>query len=170
MEIIQITSAKSALLLLAISFACISFAQNSKNDSSEKNAASVKALVNSRQYVFKAQAALPLSGGLRQLTGGYDMNVSKDTTQANLPYFGRAYVAPADPTQGGIKFTSTQFDYSVLERKKGGWDVTFKIKDVPDVRQMILTISGDGYASLTVYSNNRQAITFNGVIEDKKSR
>ena len=38
----------------------------------------------------------------------YYLKVSKDTVVAYLPYFGRAYTAPADPTEGGIKFTSTK--------------------------------------------------------------
>jgi hypothetical protein len=73
-----------------------------------------------------------------------------------------------DPGQGGIKFTSKDFDYTATPRTKGGWDVQIKPKDYRDVQQLNLRISEDGYASLQVTSTSRQTISFNGYIKAPK--
>jgi hypothetical protein len=98
------------------------------------------------------------------------VRLSADTVVTDLPYFGRAFVAPMNPSEGGIHFTSTQFTYTIDERKKGGWDITILPKDAKDVRQMFLTVSREGYATLRVSSNNRQNIGFSGYITSKSNR
>ena len=105
-----------------------------------------------------------MSGRTRQLTSDYDVKVTKAQVVSYLPYFGRAYSAPIDPSQGGIQFTSKDFDYTTTPRKKGGWDIQLKPKDYRDVQQMSLSITEDGYASLQVTSTNRQLISFTGYI------
>ncbi len=127
--------------------------------------AAIQNLVESQSYVFKAQTALPLSGRSRHLTSDYDLRVSKASIISYLPYFGRAYAPPIDPTQGGIQFTSKAFDYKMTPGKKGGWTVVIKPSDIRDVQRMTLSISSAGYTTLQVTSMNRQAISFNGVIE-----
>jgi hypothetical protein len=129
----------------------------------------IKNLVNSQQYVFYAQSALPMSGRQRFLTSEYTLYVSKDTVISDLPYFGRAYSAPINLAGGGINFTSTSFDYQLKARKKGGWDITIKPKDTPEVQQLMMTIFENGTTSLRVSSNNRQPISFNGYITTRKN-
>jgi hypothetical protein len=90
-----------------------------------------------------------------------------DSIVSFLPYFGRAYSAPLDPTKGGIQFTSTDFEYDQTARNKGGWIINIKPRDVQDVRQLTLTVTQSGSASLQVISTNRQGISFNGRIEPK---
>lgn len=126
-------------------------------------------LVDTFYFRFSADMALPMGGQTRHLTGGYyDLKVSKDTVVAYLPYYGRAYVAPMDPTKGGIEFTSKDFTYTTTARKKGGWDISFQFKDAGDVKQMQLSVSTAGYASLQVTSINRQSISFNGEVRARK--
>ena len=149
------------LLLMTVSFA--GFSQDKKND----KALQVKESVENQHYIFVAQTALPLQGRVRQLTTDYTLKVSKDTVIADLPYFGRAYSAPIGTSGGGIQFTSTKFEYTSTERKKGGWNISIKPKDSQDVRELSLSISENGYASLQVISNNRQAISFNGYLKLK---
>jgi hypothetical protein len=131
-------------------------------------AVDIKNMVASQHYTFKAQTASPLSGRLRQLTSDYDLQVSKEKIVAYLPYFGRSYSAPIDPSKGGIQFTSKDFDYRLTERKKGGWNVSIKTKDISEAQDMQLTIFSDGTASLQVNSANRQSISFQGYLADKK--
>jgi len=132
--------------------------------SQEKDGKVLKELVETKHFVFTAQTVLPLGGAMRQLTSEYDVNLSGDSLITYLPYFGRAY-GPINPgDDGGIKFTSTKFDYKTKARKKGGWDIMITPKDNRDVRQLNFTISASGYASLQVSSNNRQSISYNGYI------
>lgn len=142
-------------------------AQDSKK---EKKQAAIKALIDSQNYVFKAQSAIPMSGATRQLNYDYDLKVSKDTINSYLPYYGRAYTAPMDPTQGGIHFISKDFEYTVTPGKKQGWDIVIKPKDVQDVQMMSLSVSSDGYATLQVTSTSKQPITFNGIITERKTK
>lgn len=123
----------------------------------------------SGDYVFKAQSVSPGGGAYRHLTSIYTLQVSEDTLAADLPYFGRAYSAPINPSEGGIRFTSTEFELKKQSKKKGGWVVLLEPKDTRDVRQLTLTISEKGYALLQVTSNNRQPISFNGYIDKKKA-
>jgi len=159
-------SAFISILLFAGLLPVAAVAQN--KDSIQ--AAGIRNMIANQQYVFKAQTASPLAGRLRQLTTEYDLQVSKEKIVAYLPYFGRAYTAPLDPSKGGIQFTSKDFDYKLSERKKGGWNVSIKTKDIAEAQQLELTIFSDGTASLQANSTNRQSISFNGYIAgpDKK--
>jgi hypothetical protein len=147
-------------LSLVFCLICIAFAGNAQNSKQTETGQ----LMAGRQYLFIAQTALPSSGPMRQLDYGYDFTVSGDTCIAYLPYFGRAYNVPVNLNEGGIKFTSANFDYTSRQAKKGGWDITIKFKDAKDVAQVGLSISKNGYASIQVISNNREPISFNGYI------
>jgi len=156
---------KSALIscCLLLAYPMFLLAQDTK-DKKDGKADRIKSLVAEQRYVFNAETASPLAGRIRQLTGGYELRVTKDTINAYLPYFGKAYTAPINQSEGGIQFTSLKFNYTVTERKKGGWEIVIKPLDVQDPRQLNLFISENGYGVLQVTSNNRQAISFNGSI------
>lgn len=143
------------------------FAQSGASKKSAK-IAEVREWVSSGRYVFKARSAQSMSGHTRHLTSEYTLEVTPDTVVAYLPYFGRAYSAPIDPTQGGIKFTSTKFDYQVDSLKKGGWSVKIEPSDTREVQRVNLQISSEGYATLNVTSTQRQPISFTGVIVEKE--
>ena len=132
----------------------------------ETNSATLKTILSNKQFVFKAQSAWPLQGPVIQLTNGYDMKVLQDSINTYLPYFGRAY-SSAYGSEGGIHFTSKKFDYKLKEKQKGGWEITIRPTDARDVSELSYSISTNGYATLQVLSNNRQAISYYGVIEKK---
>jgi uncharacterized protein DUF4251 len=127
-----------------------------------------KDLVDSGKFVFHAQTAMPSSGPTKQLTSEYDVRLSKDAFVSHLPYFGRAYSAPYGSGDGGFDFTSKNFAYSSKTRKKGGWDISIKPKDVIDVREFLLTVSENGYGTLQAMSNNRRPISFTGYVTEFK--
>jgi len=145
-------------------------AQSSRSERQAAKAADIKRMVENVSYVFKANFVNPQRGGGHMLTSDYDLAVSKDTLNVFLPYFGRAYVAPVDPTQGGIQFKTTRFDYKAKTNKKGGWDVVITPKDrnsndMRDVQTFRLSITSSGYATLNVTSTNRDPISFDGYIQ-----
>jgi len=133
----------------------------------------VKSMIGNMNFVFQANYVNPQRGGSKSLDYGYDLVVSKDTLNAFLPYFGRAYTAPVDPTEGGIKFRTTKFSYTAKTNKKGGWSILIVPKernsnDMRDVQALRLSVTSDGYASLNVTSTNREPISFDGYIEERK--
>lgn len=164
-------------LLVVSALICSCFqpaaAQKTRSEKQAEKAAAVKKMVGDVNYVFKANYVNPMGGGGRALTDNYDLIVSKDTLTAFLPYFGRAYIAPMNPSEGGIKFTFTNFTYKAEENKKGGWDIYIKPKDHKlydnrDVQSLRLSITSSGYASLNITSTNRDPISFSGYIEERE--
>jgi len=153
-----------SLFLLIIN---LSFAQTKQEKKAAKKA-QLKEMVEAKRYVFIAQSVMPMGGKTRQLTSLYTLNVKPDTLVCDLPYIGRAYSAPMGSTDGGIKFTSTDFDYSMTPGKKGGWKISMNTKGQNSER-LALSISDSGYASLQVSSNDRQSISFSGIVEAQKS-
>ena len=135
---------------------------------SQTGDSSIKNSIENKQFVFQAQTAIPASGVSRPLTSLYDLKVSGNSVVSSLPFFGRAYSLPYGSTEGGFNFTSTKFDYSVVNRKKGGWDISIKPKDVQDFREFSLNISENGFGTLQVLSNNRQSISFTGRVTPLK--
>ena len=163
------------VLILAVAAISGANAQTTKQEKKAAKITAVKNMVDSQRYIFEADYVIPLRGGSRNLTSEYDLKVVKDSVIAFLPYFGRAYVAPntPNPLEGGIKFTSTNFDYKKSLKKNGTWQISIKprdknITDWRDVQQLTLNISTDGYATLDVLSSNRDAISFNGYITQAK--
>ncbi|SHM84226.1 protein of unknown function [Chitinophaga jiangningensis] len=133
-------------------------------------AAQVKGWVDAKQYVFVPQSAIPMGGRVVQLTGEFFLSVTKDSLVSYLPYYGRAYTAPMDPSKNSMDFKSKSFDYSTADRKKGGWDITIRPKDNRDVATINLSVSESGYGTLQVTSNSKQPISYNGYLREKKDK
>lgn len=152
---------------------CISLASclsKKKLQAQHEKEVALQKMINQQSFVFKAQFANPLGWRQINLNYDYDVSVSKDSVISYLPYFGRAYVAPINPTdpkETGIQFTSTKFDYHLDSTKHSGWQIIITPHDVKDIRQFIFDITQSGYATLSVNSLNRQQISFNGYITEK---
>jgi hypothetical protein len=151
------------MLLTTISFKC--FAQD-KEENKEKQ---VSGLVENKEFRFVAQSMQPLRGSSRQLTSGYDVKITRDSINSQLPYAGRAQSASLDPSEQGLTFISTDFDISVGPMKKEKWDIVLKPKDTREVREMRMTVFSNGAADLQVSSNNRDPVSFRGYIEPVKA-
>jgi len=158
-----------SILLVTIFYQCKSAQKSTgKSDSNNLN---IKNLVDSQRFVFVAQTVMPFRGRFRNLTSLYEVSIFKDTLVSYLPYFGRAYIAPLNPSELDLDFTSTNFSYSVTPRKKSGWDVVIKPKDKTEIQQYVFTIYDNGNANLNVISTSRDPISFSGYItkEEKKN-
>ena len=143
--------------------------------------AAVIEMLTAKTYTFVAQNVIPTedarynprtmfpnaSATLYQLSGGYDLRITPDSVIAYLPFFGRAYTAPVNPSEGGIKFTSTRFQYKQTLRKKM-YEIEITPHDVQDVSRLFLTISASGFTTLRIQSINRTPISFNGIVEAKR--
>jgi hypothetical protein len=163
MKVLKInTSSLLYVLILLFSTTSLQAQEEKKN----KDREAIKSSISSRDFEFVAEYVVPTGGSTIFLTSRYDMKVGKDSLKTALPYFGRAYVAPINPSEGGIQFTSTDFDYNVQDAKKG-WNITLLPKDTKDVRQMYLSVSENGKATLQVISNNRQAISYMGYVRER---
>lgn len=134
------------------------FSQNDKENS-------VATAIGEKKYIFKARTMMPAGGGTMQLTSSYDFTLKNDSAIAYLPYFGRAYTANIGKGREGVNFTSTDFSYKVKKSRKGSWSIQIKPNDTDDVQQLTLNISKNGYGTLHVNNQNRQAISYSGHVE-----
>ena len=130
--------------------------------------AQVQNLVNAKHYSFEAQTATSQRGNLRQLTPRYSLQVKGDSLISSLPYFGRAYTAPINPSDAGYDFVSTNFDYKATEKKKGSYQISIHTKDKMNATDFLLTVYNNGSANLQVNSTERQPITFRGYMKETK--
>lgn len=136
-------------------------------------------LVASGQFSFNARRAIPTnmdvinvmnsmpyntSARMLNLDSGYTVDFSKEKITANLPYFGRMFIASMDPRTNGFNFSSTNFtvDTSKSNAQKTVWAITFK--DQQNINQMFLEVYKNGKAYLSVNANDRQAISYDGYI------
>lgn len=119
-------------------------------------------------FKFMADYAYPQSFQSVYLSSNYSVIVSPDTIKAYLPYYGRAYRAPMNPSEGGIKFESTNFESEVEKgRKKEEWLVTIRTLDTSRPFTLYFHLWNNGTGSLDVNDQDRQSISFKGTIEDK---
>jgi hypothetical protein len=157
---------KIAVILLILSVSLVQCSSSKKSVSLTN--ADVSEMINNKSFTFVAEQVNPLRGRSRQLTSEYDVTLKNDSLVSYLPYFGRAYQAPMDPSKGGIQFTSTNFTYSANPNKKGSWIVNIIPKDYQAVQQMTFTIFENGNASLNVTSTSKDPISFNGHVRRNK--
>jgi hypothetical protein len=154
---------KNLLFILSLLVTLFLISCSSSKSAASLSAADVQEMINNKDFVFVADRANPLRGRSRQLTSEYDVRVRNDSLTCYLPYFGRAYQAPMDPSKGGIQFTSADFTYDVSSNR--GWNVNIKPKDESDIQQLNFNIFENGSATLHVISTQRDPITFNGYIK-----
>ncbi len=148
--------------LLLLAFSAVQ-AQETKELSTQQ-------IVESKNFIFKAESVNPARSRVRYQTSDYDLAVTSDTVIAFLPYFGRAYSAPIDPSEAGIKFTSADFDYTVTKKKKSSWEILIRPKDASNIQELYLTVFDNKKASLRVNSVNRESISFDGYIIEGKEK
>lgn len=125
-------------------------------------------LINSKNFVFEAQKAQPL--GTRQINLDYNTYFLKFNTTnitCDLPFFGRAYNV-AYGGDGGMKFEGVPQDIQI-EKKKNSYNVKATVKGKDDVYSLLFSVFYDGGATLSINSNNKASISYQGVIEAPKT-
>ncbi len=121
--------------------------------------------------VMNVMNSMPGSTGTRLLSldPGYGFNLKKDLLSVALPYYGRAFnVSPGDANNGGIRFESKEFTVKESMNKKGNALFVITPRDVNESYVLNLEIFKNGSAFLSINSNNKQPISFDGNISASK--
>jgi hypothetical protein len=124
----------------------------------------MKLLVDSKEFVFVARTAMPQGGRTVQLTTNYTLEFHPDVIKCDLPFFGRAYSGVGYGGIGGMQFEGKPLDLKI-EKKKKSYDIAVQVKGDNDSYLLMLSVYFDGTAYLSINSNNRSAISYNGNIE-----
>jgi hypothetical protein len=124
----------------------------------------IDTLVNSKVFVFVAKFALPTGG--KQINLSTNPNYIKfnpDLLDGDMPFFGTAYSGIGYGGDNGIKFRDKPETYTV-EKTQKNFQVDAKVKGENDVYKLSLSVSFEGNASLSIISNNRATISYQGEI------
>ena len=153
---------KNVLLMLCSTM--ILWVQTQAQDSTKQT---IKTSLDAKHFVFQPTMMTPSRGRTRHVDPGYFFKVNGDTLQVYLPYIGRAYSAPIDPSDAGFDFTSTSYNYTVTEGKKKSYEITIKTKDKTSNAEFYLTVYDNGTAYLRASSSDKESISYNGDIQEK---
>lgn len=166
-KIMKIFKIAGIALIIALAGTGMGHAQMSRKDKAAAKKAAIAKAIESKNFTFQAQSASPMRGGNINITMEYDVRFTGDSLISYLPFYGRAYVAPMDPTDNPMRFTSTKFTYD-SKLQKNGYEIVIKPTDTKDVKQMRFSLSDNGYGTLSVTNLNRDPISFYGYIEENK--
>jgi len=124
----------------------------------------VDSLINTGDYTFIARSANPMGWTTIHLTSHYDLSLKNDSVNVHLPYYGRAYRVSFQWNEGGIQLNEPFEEYNV-DLKKGIYTISFIAANQNDRYRFSLSVSRSGYATLSVNSNNRQVISYYGILD-----
>lgn len=159
---------KFKLLILAIFFSSLSFAQLTGKELRQKNKdlkiQEIQQLIESNKFVFKASSLTTSTGYHKTLNSEYDFTVKNDSAFSYLPFWGILYM-PGNMDEDGVKFESKIEEYKKKNKGKKGYEISFSVNGKDDSYQISCDISLEGYTDLTVISNRRSYISYYGRIE-----
>lgn len=166
---------RTFIVLVAAFFSVVSCSSQIYLDPS-----TLESAITNKEFNYNATRAFPMNGDvinvlnslpntsssrILNLDPGYGFNLKKDILSVGLPYFGRAYNAvPGDANNGGVRFESKVFDIKKSSTKKGNTLLIITPRDTKENYVFNLEIFKNGSAFLSVQSNNRQPISFDGNI------
>lgn len=127
----------------------------------EKKTAS---LVAFKEFVFIGRTALPQGFRTIDLTNNSNyVEFKPDKITSEMPFFGRAYSGVAYNRDGGLKFEGKPKEFTVKKGKKD-YQIKAVVKGDTDVYSLFLSVFFEGSATLTISSNDRSTISYNGEI------
>lgn len=123
-----------------------------------------EALVNSKNFIFKAKRAIPGRGNSIDLaTNPNYVKFEPDVIESYMPFFGRAYMGVGYGNDTGLHFKGHP-DVFTIEQKKKNFQVTVNVKGESDNFRLLMTVSPGGNTTLTISSNNRESISYMGEV------
>lgn len=162
----------SILLLLFgfLNFSALAQEKSKKELKAEREAKKqkeIEALIDSQNFVFEAQKVTPQGGRLINIDyNTYFLKFNTEKSTADLPFFGRGYNVGYG-SDGGIKFEGKPENIKV-EKNKKKYILKASVKGKDDVYDLMFTIFYNGETSLSVNSNNRAPIFYDGVVSAPK--
>lgn len=159
------------LLMLSLSIPVLAQEKSKKELKAERELQKQKEienLISSKNFVFEAQKVIPQGGRLLNLDyNTYFLKFNETKTTCDLPFFGRGFNVPYGGGDGGIKFEGVPENIQI-EKKKKSYNIKAFVKGKEDVYNLFFTIFFDGGATLSVNSNSRSSISYDGEIEAPK--
>jgi hypothetical protein len=124
-------------------------------------------LVASKEFVFNVQRVVPQGGRTFNPTSPYSVEFKHELINSHLPYIGRGFGGIGYGGDEGMIFEGKPSVYTV-EKTKKAYQIKAEVQGKNDTFSMMLTVYFDGNGYLTINSNNRSPISYDGDIEALK--
>jgi hypothetical protein len=124
----------------------------------------VEAIVNDKVFVFVARTALPT--GMRSVNLTTNQNYVKfkpDLIDSYMPFYGQGYSGIGYGGDSGLKFTEKPEEFTVVKTKKA-YEINVIVSSTADKFRLSMNVGFEGSATLTITSNNRSTISYQGEI------
>jgi len=135
-----------------------------KKDNKLDKRTQVEMMINDREFVFVPRIALP--AGMRPVNisaNQYGIKFQPDFIDSYMPFFGRAYSAVAFGNDTGFRFKGKPEKFTT-EKSKRSFQINALVKGEADIFRLFLSVGSEGSASLSISSDNRSTISYQGEI------
>ncbi len=102
--------------------------------------------------------------GSRMVTPDFFLEMRGDTLVSYLPYLGQAQRSSYGDTEGVLNFQQTVKDLKITKPKKHYTRLEMRISKISETLRYIVELEETGRATIRVYSNDRDAISFDGEV------
>jgi len=151
---------------------------------SDLSSSEISEAISSESFRFVATRAFPMdltavrmmdnfrprgsSTQILNINNGSGFKLDKNNLDVDLPYFGTRYRAGRNPQSNGIRFKTKNF---LIKRVGKSNKTIFEIvpKDAQRVDKMYLEVFNSGRAYLSISSNDRQPISYDGYITKRSA-
>jgi hypothetical protein len=127
-------------------------------------------LIDSKEFVFYPRSVTPQGG--RNITlndASYMMEFHPELIKSYLPFFGRAYSGVGYGGDNGMDFEGKPSVYTI-EKTKKAYEIKVDVRGEHDSYSIMLSVYFEGSAYLSVSSNNRSSISYDGEIKAIKKK
>ena len=123
-----------------------------------------EAMINAKEFVFIGRTAIPTGFKTMDLTTNTNyVKFHPDLIESYMPFFGKAYSGIGYGGDNGLKFEGKPEEYT-FEKGKKDYQINAKVKGTNDLYKLSLSVSFEGSATLSIISNSRSPISYNGEI------
>jgi hypothetical protein len=168
------------LLILLITGAITARAQDQAKPISVQD---IKKTADDKKFIFKARratlkesesrngnimSAVPPKLNHNILKEGYYAAMMPDSVVSFLPYYGKtdseqdSEFITISIEENPTKFSSSEYDYAVKQKKNGDVIITVKPKDATVIEKYIFSLAPDGSAKLELTLTGYRTITYDG--------
>ena len=118
--------------------------------------------IENGNFTIDIDRMYPIRGTSQHVTN-YSVSVKDGELNSHLPYFGQAWRVPYGGGHG-LTFKAPVGTYNVMNRNDG-YEVRIYVKTDEDQHIYTLTVFPNGRASLDVQSQNRERISYGGMMD-----
>ena len=129
-----------------------------------QDAAKVQQRLDSRRYIVNINYVRPSRGAGSAVTSSYSLTVNEGKVVSYLPYFGVARNLPYG-VGNGLNFKGDISNYQELKAPRDRRRILFTTSNGDDTLTYQLDVFDNGRASISVRSNNRDTIDYDGYLD-----